>query len=78
MVRFSRRNGLTRSKISGLGPKTTYTPKTLKAPTPSTSTDIAPTPVSFIISYLLFIIIVVFELIRFSVLARIFRYAKGS
>lgn len=48
MVRFSRRNGLTRSKISGLGPKTTYTPKTLKAPTPSTSTDIAPTPQEFL------------------------------
>ncbi|XP_060857505.1 uncharacterized protein LOC132935070 isoform X2 [Metopolophium dirhodum] len=48
MVRFTRRNGLSRSKISGLGPKTRYTPKTFNAPTPSTSAAIAVTPQEFL------------------------------
>jgi len=48
MTRFARSNGLNRSKVSGLGPKTP------NAPTPSTSN--APTPVSYLVTYLLFMI----------------------
>jgi len=52
MTRFARSNGLTRSKISGLGPKPP------NAPTPSTSKAL--TPVSYLITHLLFMIIVDF------------------